>query len=137
MMRACVVAFAVTAFVQPALARDHSRKHPHQVTRHHHGVHGHVARTRHRAVVRVAPIESGYAMPKTFEEADAMARGRPAPRPALVAAAAPTIAPTPAIAAAPAIAASPAPRNGALDAMIARHAAANGLPAELVRRVAL
>jgi soluble lytic murein transglycosylase-like protein len=95
MMRACVLVLVVTAFAQPASAR-----------------------VRHRVE---APIISGYAMPKTFEEAEAMSRGRAAPQraPAFVAAR------------------SAAPRDGTLDAMIARHAAANGLPAELVHRVVI
>jgi soluble lytic murein transglycosylase-like protein len=89
-MRACVLILAVTAFAQPALARDHSQQ-------------------RRRLE---APIESGYAMPRTFEEAEAK---RPKWQHAW----------------------QPAPRDGALDAMIARHAAANGLPADLVHRVVI
>jgi soluble lytic murein transglycosylase-like protein len=116
MMRVCVLILAATAFIQPALARDHARKYSHQVTRHPHVAHHRVARTRYRIE---APIESGYAMPKTFEEAEAMSRARPVPQPV------------------PTIARSAAPRDGALDAMITRHAAANGLPAELVHRVAV
>jgi soluble lytic murein transglycosylase-like protein len=109
MMRACVVLTVVVAFVQPALARDHSRK------------------AHDRAET---PIESGYAMPKTFEEAEARRpRRQRAWQPV-------TAQPSGFAPAMPAnVARGAAPRDGALDAMIARHAAANGLPAELVHRV--
>jgi len=103
MTRACVFVLAITAFAQPALARDHAHK---------------------RRVE--APIESGYAMPKTFEEAEAK---RPQRAPAQVQGfgrEAPVR-----------VTRSSAPRDGALDAMIARHAAANGLPADLMHRVVI
>jgi soluble lytic murein transglycosylase-like protein len=79
-----------------------------------------------------APIESGYAMPKTFEEAEAkrpqwQQAWQPAPAPvAGFGGEAPVR-----------VARRSAPRDGALDAMIARHAAANGLPADLVHRVVI
>jgi soluble lytic murein transglycosylase-like protein len=133
-MRACALVLALTAFAQPALARDHAHKRSHQVARHHHVAQHHVARTRHH--VRIArrrieaPIESGYAMPRTFEEAEAKRpRRQQAWQPA--GAQLPGFAPTQPVS----LMRGPAPRDGALDAMIARHAAANGLPAELVHRV--
>jgi soluble lytic murein transglycosylase-like protein len=135
-MRACVVVLAFTAFAQPALARDQSHQRSHQVTRHHHAAQHHVARRRHhvRMVRRrvEAPIESGYAMPRTFEEAEAM---RPRQQRAWPHAPTDFTGFTPQ---APVrTGRSAVPRDGALDAMIARHAAANGLPAELVHRVVI
>jgi soluble lytic murein transglycosylase-like protein len=109
-MRACVVVLALTAFAQPALARDYSPKRSHRVA---------------------APIESGYAMPRTFEEAEAK-RPRPAWQPAP-----PAVVQGFAPEAPVRVTRSAAPRDGALDAMIARHAAANGLPADLVHRVVI
>jgi soluble lytic murein transglycosylase-like protein len=109
-MRACVIVIVVAAFAQPALARKYSHK---------------------RSVV--APIESGYAMPRTFEEAEARRSQRQTAwqsAPAQVQGFAPQ---------APVRVTTrrTAPRDGALDVMIARHAAANGLPAELVHRVVI
>jgi soluble lytic murein transglycosylase-like protein len=114
-MRACVIVLALTAFAQPALARDYSHKRSHRVA---------------------TPIESGYAMPRTFEEAEAKR-----PRQAWQAAPAQvqgsfvqgSFAPQAPVR----VTRSAAPRDGALDAMIARHAAANGLPADLVHRVVI
>jgi soluble lytic murein transglycosylase-like protein len=132
-MRACVLVLALTAFAQPALARDHSHHRSHKITRHHHVAQHHVTRHHVRAARRrvEAPIESGYAMPKTFEEAEAKRPQQHAwqPAPAQVQGFAPE---------APVrVGRSAAPRDGALDALIARHAAANGLPAELVHRVVI
>ena len=71
-MRACVLVLAAIVIAQPALARDQSHR-SHQVARAHH----HVAQARHayrvrhhkvRRIARAAPIESGYAMPKSFAE---------------------------------------------------------------------
>jgi soluble lytic murein transglycosylase-like protein len=131
-MRACVIALAVTAIAQPALGRDHSNR-SHQITRSHHITHErHSYRVKyHRNVRRVArlreaPIESGHAMPQSFARTDAT----DSPFNAWTA---PTFAPTTRrtiVRAAP-------QRDGALDAMIARHAAANGLPVELVHRVVI
>lgn len=149
-MRACVIAAAIVALTQPAFAaKTHKKKSSH---RHHvsHLSHQSIAK-HHRAHVRVrrAPIESGYAAPQTFARTDAtdtplfsdpsfpnrssQASATPAPRfeqfgePAQ-----PSYGE-----AAPRVRAARAAglRNTALDAMIARHAAANGLPVELVHRV--
>jgi soluble lytic murein transglycosylase-like protein len=131
-MRACVLVVGMIALAQPALARD-VHKPSHHGVRHHH--HQHVAQPHHRKrarIVRVrheAPIESGYAMPQSFARTDAtdtpfFAPTAPAPRFAME--------PQPRRTARVA-----APRDGGLDAMIARHAAANGLPVDLVHRVVI
>jgi len=133
-MRTCVLALAAIVISQPALARDTSHK-SHHLKRHHHAAHAgtHHYVKRHRALRRVVrvpatPIESGYAMPQSFARTDAM----DSPFNAWGA--------VPPAVAAPAqrrlTRAEPA-RNGALDAMIARHAAANGLPVDLVHRVVI
>jgi hypothetical protein len=77
-MRACVLAIAAIAISQPALARDTSHK-SHHLKRHHHAAHAgtHHYVKRHRALRRVVrvpatPIESGYAMPRSFARTDAM-----------------------------------------------------------------
>ena len=145
-MRSFILAIAAVAISQPALARDSSHK-SHHFKRHHHAAHAgnphHVKHHRKvRRVVRVGtPIESGYAMPKSFAEVPSFARTdatdtpfnarsvpgttRTAMQPTFAA-----LAPRRVARAAPA-------RNGALDAMIARHAAANGLPVDLVHRVVI
>jgi soluble lytic murein transglycosylase-like protein len=131
-MRACVIAVGMIALAQPAFARDIHKAH-HGARHHHYAAHSHhrvaVHHRKHARFVRVrqAPIESGYAMPKSF--------GAPAPAPGF----APS-APAPGFAmeAQPRrMARAAAPRDGALDAAIARHAAANGLPVELVHRVVI
>ena len=132
-MRACVLAIATVAFAQPAFARDHSHKayKPQQLTRHHHA-HGHGLARHHRRPVRVArvreaPIVSGYSMPQSFARTEATDSSfGQAPRPQ----------PSRSIAAPPPGRMARADR-GALDGMIARHAAANGLPADLVHRVVM
>ena len=128
-MRACVLAVGIIALAQPALARD-IQKSSHHGARHHHQ---HVAQSHHRKharIVRVrreAPIESGYAMPQSFARTDATDT--------------PFFAPTaPGFAAAPQsrrTARAAAPRDSSLDAAIARHATANGLPVDLVHRVVI
>jgi len=149
-MRACVIAAAIVALSQPAFAAKTHKKDSH---RHHvsHLSHQHIAKHhRTHARVRRTPIKSGYAAPQTFARTDAtdapafsdpsfpnrawrqtrfpdrqqfsdsrwtepaqpLGFSEPAPRVRAAAA-----------------------RNSALDGMIARHAAANGLPVELVHRV--
>lgn len=125
-MRACVLALAVIALAQPAYAasshkaqkRHHVSQSQHHVTKYRH--HARVARVR-----REAPIESGYAMPKSFGEAPAQAWQQRGWQQSQVAA---TYAPTRQQRVVRA-------RNTSLDASIAQHAAANGLPVELVHRV--
>lgn len=136
-MRACVIAVGMIALAQPALARD-AHKSSHHGARHHHQ---HVAQPHHRAtahyrkrarIARVrheAPIESGYAMPQSFARTDATDTPFFAPT---APAASFAMAPQPRRSARAA-----APRDGALDAAIARHAAANGLPVDLVHRVVI
>ena len=138
-MRACVLALATIVISQPALARDTSHK-AHHLKRHHHAAHAgtHHYVKRHRALRRVVrvpvtPIESGYAMPKSFARTDAMDSPFNAWGAASPTFAAPTFARR---ASRTAMRAQPA-RNGALDAMIARHAAANGVPVDLVHRVVI
>jgi len=131
-MRSFILAIAAITIAQPALARDASHR------SHHHAAHPGKHHVKHhramRRVVRVeAPIESGYAMPKSFARTDATdlpfnAGATPAPTvgtSAMIGAMTSRI-----------VRAAPA-RDSALDAMIARHAAANGLPVELVHRVVI
>jgi soluble lytic murein transglycosylase-like protein len=128
-MRACVLALAVVAFAQPAYAasshKAHKRHH-HAAAAHHHGAAHHRHHARVTRVRREAPIISGYAMPKSFDEAPAQPWQQPAWQSQQASAGAPVRQHRIARAAA---------RNTALDAAIARHAAANGLPVELVHRV--
>ena len=137
-MRACVIAAAVIAMTQPALAakshqrHSHHRHHVSHFSHHHH----HYAARHHRW--RRVPIEARYGMPQAFAYAPVEGRafGEPSfqspPWQQAWAAAPPQMAPF----------GERAPRmrrarvhDGALDSMIARHAAANGLPVELVHRV--
>src|SRR6188474_3637523 len=70
-MRACVIAAAIVAFSQPALAAKTHKKSPH---RHHvaHLSHQHHAKHhRTHARLRRTPIESGYAAPQTFVRTNA------------------------------------------------------------------
>ena len=140
-MRACVIAAAVIALTQPALAaKSHKNKsHRHHVSHlshHHHAAKGYRGHPR----LRRAAIEAGYAM-QAFAPMGAIegpAYGSPSlPSPSWqqgwTAAAAPQ--------AVPFGEASRMRRarvhDSALDSMIARHAAANGLPVELVHRVVI
>src|SRR5262245_24814571 len=127
-MRACVIAAAVIAFTQPALAaKSHKNKsHHHHVSRslHHH----HAARGYHvHARLRRAAIEAAYAMPQAFAPAGAIERpamgAPPIPGPSWQQAWAPPAAPQ----AVPFGEAAPRMRrarlhDGALDSMIERHA---------------
>jgi soluble lytic murein transglycosylase-like protein len=144
-MRACVIAAAVIALTQPALAaKSHKHKsHRHHVSHlssHHYAVRGYRGHTR----LRRAAIEAGYAMPQAFAPMDTIERpafgGRSfrTPTPTWQQAWATSAAPQ----ALPFGEAAPRMRrarvhDGALDSMIARHAAANGLPVELVHRVVI
>jgi soluble lytic murein transglycosylase-like protein len=139
-MRACVIAAAVVALTQPALAAKSHQKHPH---RHHvsHLSHYHHTARHHRmhARLRRVPIEYGYAMPQPFASGNAIGRRmfrNPSfgdrPWQEAWAAVPPQAGPF----------GEPARRTGrvhdaALDSMIERHAAANGVPAQLVRRVVI
>jgi soluble lytic murein transglycosylase-like protein len=127
------------ALAQPAFARDfhksshHISKHP----RHHHVAH---ARPHHRTarfvrVRREAPIISGYSMPQSFARTDAV--DSPFTQQAVPAqprAASGAFVDLPRTRS---VTRASGERNTALDAAIARHAAANGLPAELVHRVVI
>jgi len=150
-MRACVIAAAIVALSQPAFAAKTHKKNSH---RHHvsHLSHQHIAKHhRKHARLRRAPIETGYAAPQLFARTNAtdapvfsdpsfpnrssQASATPGPRFEQYGAPAPQ-------AAQPFGFGEPArrvritrERNTALDGMIARHAAANGLPVELVHRV--
>jgi len=128
-MRACLLALAAIAIAQPAFARDTAHK-SHQIKRPHQAApaakhYRPNRKVRRSARLHATPIESGYAMPQSFAPTGAMdsplqawtSMTVPAPR---------------------ARALRPKPqRNGEFDAMIARHAAANGLPVELVHRVVI
>lgn len=157
-MRACVIAAAIVALTQPAFAAKTHKKSAH---RHHASnlSHQHIAKYhRTHARLRRAPIESGYAMPQTFARTNAtdmpifsdpsfpnrsafpsrssQVSASPAPRFEQFGEPAPQSAPFGFGQPASRVrVARTAARNTALDAMIARHAAANGLPVELVHRV--
>ena len=135
-MRFVVSALALVAFAQPAFAASH--RHSHHGARAHH-VHR-VAHHHHRFVhLRRMPA---YVAPAVFARTDAIDTpffGNPsfANRSWPQNSSYQTWAPAPAQTFAN-VAARPRPiarDHGALDAMIARHAAANGLPADLVHRV--
>jgi hypothetical protein len=142
-MRICILAAAAIAFAQPAFARDAAHK-SHHIKRHHHAAHaGKVHHVRHhraiRRVVREAPIESGYAMPKSFAEmpqAFPRTDATDTPFSAGVGPGGWGTAPVGLATSRRVVRVAPA-RNTALDGMIARHAAANGLPVELVHRVVI
>jgi len=152
-MRACVIAAAIVALSQPAFAAKTHKKNAH---RHHasHLSHQHIAK-HHRKHVRLrrAPLETGAA-PQLFARTNAtdapvfsdpsfpnrssQVAATPAPPFAQYDALAPHAAqpfgfgePMQRVRA-PRVARA---RDTALDGMIARHAAANGLPVELVHRV--
>jgi soluble lytic murein transglycosylase-like protein len=132
-MRAYLLALAAVAVAQPAFARDQSHKSSHQIARHqaqgHHGANFHRKRAR-PARVRGTPVISGYSIPQSFTRTDATDMALRTASPMLTqqvsGVAEPRIRP-----------ARVAGRDSALDAMIARHAAANGLPADLVHRVVI
>jgi transglycosylase-like protein with SLT domain len=145
-MRACVIiAAAVIALTQPALA---AKSHKHKSHRHHvsHFSHHHYAAWGYRGHTRLrrAAIEAGYAMPQAFASVDAIERPE---RPGFGGPSFPSPSWQQGWTTSPATQAVPfgeAPRmrrgrvhDGALDSMIARHAAANGLPVELVHRVVI
>ena len=132
-MRACVIAAAIVALTQPALAAKSHKKSSHHHHVSHLSHHHHVAKDhRVHARLRHASIEAGYAMAQPF---GGPAFGDPSlpnqfwQQPSATPQAAPF--------------GQSAPRtrghvrDGALDGMIARHAAANGLPVELVHRVVI
>ena len=142
-MRVCVIAAAVIALTQPALAaKSHQKKSQRQHVSHlsyHHAAKHH----RVHARVRRAPMEVGTAAPQTFVRTEAIDRH------AVGTLSFPNQSWQQAWASAPAAPQAgpfgePAPRirsalvrDSALDGMIARHAAANGLPVELVHRVVI
>jgi soluble lytic murein transglycosylase-like protein len=118
-MRIYIIAAAVIALTQPALAAKshHKKSHRHHVSHHSHH-HRHAAHHGGRAFVRTSAIDTpafgnpfflGWQQAWSFPTAPRVHEYR-SRRNARV-------------------------RNTALDAMIARHAAANGLPVELVHRV--
>src|SRR5262249_9127866 len=146
-MRACVLALAVTAMAQPALAREH-HKSSHAASNHHHYVgqaRHHFATSRHRVrFPRVArePVISGYAMPPSFARTDSTdsAFSQTQAAQGWQQAALPSTPAMPSASFDAAMTTAPVRARGrvhdaALDSMIARHAAANGVPVELVRRV--
>jgi len=149
-MRICVFALALVALAQPAFAKErshsHSHRHPHHAAYHH-------ARVHHYAQMRMRPmLETGAV--QMFARTDAIDRpffSDPSfpnrsrsqtgwnqsgwSQGGWNEAAAPAAAqPFGFGVAAPRVRAARV-RNTALDASIARHAAANGLPVELVHRV--
>jgi len=151
-MRICVLALALMAFAQPAFAKSTSHRHAHQARTHHaYKAHHHVRHAHRFAHARVQPmIEPGAVALFTrtnatdtptfsdpsFPNRSAQVSVTPAPgfeqfgerqpaQPFGFGAPAPRAR----------VARTIAVRNTALDAAIARHAAANGLPVELVHRV--
>ena len=139
-MRICVFALALVAVAQPAFAKSHSHRHAHQARAHHHARHLAYAQTRpmiapgaaqmfartdstdrlffsdpsfpNRSMSQNAWTQSGRSEAAAPGAAQRFGLRQPAPR----------------------VRAARA-NTGALDALIARHAAANGLPVELVHRV--
>jgi len=146
-MRICVLALALTAAAQPAFAKSHSHRHAHQARVHHHHAH-HAAHARVRPTVQPGTAslfartdatdrsffsdpsfpnrsrsQNQFSNQNQFANQNQLAnqtRTQPAQ-------------PSGFGEAVPRVRAARVP--GALDAMIARHAAANGLPVELVHRV--
>lgn len=128
----CVFALALVAATSPVYAKS-SHKHPHHGRAHHHAHHAAHARVRPtvepgtvQAFSRTDATDARFFSDPSFpnrawsgSQASAQTWGPPAQ----VSLGGPT----------PRVRTARAP--GALDAMIARHAAANGLPAELVHRV--
>jgi soluble lytic murein transglycosylase-like protein len=128
-MRTCVLALAALAFTQPAFAHGHSHKPSRHAAHHSHRHAHHVAHAHLRHALEPA-------VPQAFARTDASDTpfwsdpsfpNRPSPQ----AAAQPS---------SPGDRTQPRLRHarvhdGTLDAMIARHAAANGLPVSLVHRV--
>jgi soluble lytic murein transglycosylase-like protein len=145
-MRVCVIAAAVIAITQPAAAAKADAKHRNHVA---HLSHHHYAKHRTYIRLRRVPIEDGYAMAPSFARPDAF--GAPAfggpfvqnrrfrsqsfqsqsfqnqPWRQTWAAANPQM---------PFGASGPG-GHSELDSMIERHATANGVPADLVRRVVM
>lgn len=148
-MRACVFALAVTAVAQPALASEHHKSshqfsHRHHVaqSRHHHFA-GYQRHRIHLARIRREPVAQGAAMAQGFMRTDAAESGWTQGAQAFPQATRQQPgwqSPVSASMSANLIERGYARRaarahDSALDAMIARHAAANGVPVELVRRV--
>jgi len=143
-MRACLIATAVIVLTQPALATESHKKKPHRIHVADHS-HHHAAR-HHRGYARLpcAPAEAGYVMAPSFNTnvIDRCASSRPfvqnqSWRQAWAAATPPA---GPFGESVPFGESGSRMRgarlhDGALDSMIARHAAENGLPIELVHRV--
>ena len=112
-MRTFVLALAVTALAQPAFARDHS--HHHRRSASHHSHHFHHVRHHHHRSLRYARLQTEYPIDREFPQSDPPT--------------APFFDRQPF--------ASAQASHGALDGIIARHAAANGLPESLVHRVVI
>jgi soluble lytic murein transglycosylase-like protein len=145
-MRACVFVLAMTAVAQPALAREHHKSH-HQHSHQHYAAQGrhHAARVHHSHVVRARvpreAIISGYAMPQSFARTDSVESAWSQSQSQSRSQASRSLQPAPQAATAAWVTEPVSARargrahDSALDAMIARHAAANGVPVELVHRV--
>jgi soluble lytic murein transglycosylase-like protein len=118
-MRICVFALATIALAQPAFAREHAHRHSHHATRSHHH-HHHYAAHHHRRFARTNASDTPFWNSDTFGNRAWAPAAQPAPfgEPAQ-----------------PRFAHRQARHDSALDTMIARHAAANGLPVALVHRV--
>jgi soluble lytic murein transglycosylase-like protein len=137
-MRACVIAAAVIALTQPALAAKSHKRHSHRHHVSHFSHHHHHYAAEHHRWLRRVPIEARYGLPQAFAIASPV-EGRTFGNPSFGppwqqarAAAPPQRAP---FGERVLRVRSARLHDGALDSMIARHAAANGLPVELVRRV--
>jgi hypothetical protein len=147
-MRACVLALLPIAFGQPAFAHSHSHRHAshHSSRQHHYAEHHHHHRAFHQrtphdrsfgqdeamrntsapqAFARTDSFESGWQQKNSWQQRD-VSQASPEwsdPSAALDRGIRRTER------------SSARAEHGPLDAMIARHAAANGLPESLVRRV--
>ena len=157
-MRACVFALAVTAVAQPALASQHHKSSHPNSHRHHiaQSRHPHFAGYQRHHHVRFARVPretiAASAMPQAFMRTDAAesssaaqsaqafpraARQEPAWRPTWQQAQQSDVSANAStnFVERRSARASVHAHDGALDSMIASHAAANGVPVELVRRV--
>jgi soluble lytic murein transglycosylase-like protein len=146
-MRACVIAAAIVALAQPAFAAKPHKKNSHRHHASHLSQQHLVKHHRKHARLRRAPIESGYATPMfartnatdapTFSDPSfpnrAWSENQVASQTQFVDRA--WTQPAQPLISQSVRLRTGTVRNTALDSMIARHAAANGLPADLVHRV--
>jgi soluble lytic murein transglycosylase-like protein len=144
-MRICVFSLALVVVAQPAFAKSHSHKHVHQARAHHAHAHHHVRQVRVRPMVEPGaapmfartdaadrPLFSDPSFPSRAWSQNQFSNQNPLANQTWAQPAQPFgFGPPPRVR----VARAAVVRNTALDAAIARHAAANGLPVQLVHRV--